>query len=146
MASRIKSLFRNLVIYGLGDVATSLVSFLLLPLYTRYLAPADYGVIAMLLTIEAVAKIVFRWGVDTAFMRLYFDCRDTASRQRLASTIFFFLLAINGSLVLASVAASGLVEPNPSRHAQPGIARRARHREHVRHQLLLHPAAGAANR
>ena len=107
MASRIKSLFRNLVIYGLGDVATSLVSFLLLPLYTRYLAPADYGVIAMLLTIEAVAKIVFRWGVDTAFMRLYFDCRDTASRQRLASTIFFFLLAINGSLVLASVAASG---------------------------------------
>ena len=63
MASRIKSLFRNLVIYSpLGDVATSLISFLLLPLYTRYLAPADYGVIAMLLTIEAVAKIVFAGG------------------------------------------------------------------------------------
>jgi O-antigen/teichoic acid export membrane protein len=107
VASRIKSLFRNLVIYGLGDVATSLVSFLLLPLYTRYLAPADYGIIAMLLTIEAVAKILFRWGVDTAFMRLYFDCGDTAGRQRLASTIFFFLLAVNGSLVVASVAASG---------------------------------------
>jgi O-antigen/teichoic acid export membrane protein len=107
VASRIKSLFRNLVIYGLGDVATSLVSFLLLPLYTRYLAPADYGTIAMLLTIEAVGKIVFRWGVDTAFMRLYFDCTDDRSRQRLASTIFFFLLAINGSLVVASIAASG---------------------------------------
>ena len=46
----------------------------------------------MLLTIEAVAKIVFRWGVDTAFMRLYYDCADQPARQRLASTIFFFLL------------------------------------------------------
>ncbi len=106
MRSRIKSLFRNLVIYGLGDVATSLVSFLLLPVYTRYLAPADYGIIAMLLTIEAVAKVVFRWGVDTAFMRLYFDCADQQARQRLASTIFFFLAAVNGVVVIAALASA----------------------------------------
>ena len=60
----------------------------------------------MLLTIEAVAKVTFRWGVDTAFMRLYYDCADQPARQRLASTIFFFLLAVNGSLVLASVLAA----------------------------------------
>jgi hypothetical protein len=93
--ARLKSLFGNLVIYGVGDVAINVVSLLLLPIYTRYLTPSDYGVIAMLLTIEAVAKVVFRWGVDTAFMRLYYDCVDTAARQRLASTIFFFLLAAN---------------------------------------------------
>ena len=52
------------------------VSLLLLPIYTQYLTPSDYGVIAMLLTIEAVAKVLFRWGVDTAFMRLYYDCAD----------------------------------------------------------------------
>jgi O-antigen/teichoic acid export membrane protein len=103
---RIKNLFRNLAIYGLGDVATSLVSLLLLPVYTRYLTPSDYGVIAMLLTIEAVAKIVFRWGVDTAFMRLYYDCADSAARQRLASTLFFFLLALNGSLLAVGLASA----------------------------------------
>jgi O-antigen/teichoic acid export membrane protein len=105
--ARIKSLFRNLAIYGLGDVATSLVSLLLLPVYTRYLSPSDYGIIAMLLTIEAVAKILFRWGVDTAFMRLYYDCADQPARQRLASTIFFFLVAVNGSLLLGGVASAG---------------------------------------
>ena len=106
MLARIKNLFGNLAIYGLGDVATSLVSLLLLPVYTRYLTPTDYGVIAMLLTIEAVAKIVFRWGVDTAFLRLYYDCTDEASRQRLASTIFFFLLAANGSLLALGITAA----------------------------------------
>jgi O-antigen/teichoic acid export membrane protein len=103
---RVKSLFRNLVIYGLGDVATSVVSLLLLPIFTSYLTKSDYGVITMLLTIEAVTKIVFRWGVDTAFMRLYFDCADQAARQRLASTIFFFLLAVNGSLVIVTLVAA----------------------------------------
>jgi O-antigen/teichoic acid export membrane protein len=101
--ARVKGLFRNLAIYGLGDVATSLVSLLLLPVYTRKLSPEEYGIIAMLLTIEAVAKILFRWGVDTAFMRMYFDCADQAARQRLASTIFFFLVAVNGTLLAAGV-------------------------------------------
>jgi O-antigen/teichoic acid export membrane protein len=97
--TRLKDLFGNLVIYGLGDVATSIVSLLLLPVFTSYLTPADYGIIAMLLTIEAVTKVLFRWGVDTAFMRLYYDCADQPARQRLASTIFFFLLAVNGTLL-----------------------------------------------
>ena len=107
MLARVKNLFGNLAIYGLGDVATSLVSLLLLPVYTRYLTPSDYGVIAMLLTIEAIAKVALRWGVDTAFMRLYYDCADHVARQRLASTLFFFLLGANGSLVLAGIASAG---------------------------------------
>ena len=107
MFSRIKSLFQNLAVYGLGDAATSIASLLLLPVYTRYLTPEDYGVITMLLMIEAVAKVTFRWGVDTAFMRLYYDCQDQLARQRLASTIFFFLLAINGALVCIVVAGAG---------------------------------------
>jgi len=104
---RLKQLFRSLSIYGLGDAAAAAVNLLLLPIYTRYLTPQDYGVVTMLLTIEAVAKVVFRWGVDTAFMRLYYDCRDEAARQRLASTIFFFLLAVNGVLVAGSLATAG---------------------------------------
>ena len=90
MLARIKTLFRHLAVYGLGDVATSLISLLLLPVYTQYLTPSDYGVIAMLLTVEASGKILFRWGVDTAFMRLYYDCTDQKARQRLSSTLFFF--------------------------------------------------------
>jgi O-antigen/teichoic acid export membrane protein len=104
---RLTSLFRSLSIYGLGDAATSLVNLLLLPIYTNYLTRQDYGIVTMLLTIEAVAKVVFRWGIDTAFMRLYYDCRDDVARQRLASTIFFFLLVVNGLLVAVSLAASG---------------------------------------
>jgi O-antigen/teichoic acid export membrane protein len=103
---RLLGLFRNLAIYGLGDAATSLVSFLLLPIYVRYLSPEDYGVISLLLTVEVVSKIVFRWGVDASFMRLYYDCPDQPARQRLASTIFWFLIAVNGTALALVLAAS----------------------------------------
>jgi O-antigen/teichoic acid export membrane protein len=63
----------------------------------------------MLLTIEAVTKILFRWGVDTAFIRLYYDCTELAARQRLASTLFFYLLAANGTVLAAAVLLSGWI-------------------------------------
>lgn len=100
MRERITSLFKNLTIYGVGDVATNLVSFLLLPIYVRHLSPVDYGIIGLLLSVEVVAKIVFRFGLDGSFMRMYFDCADDRARQTLASTVFAFLLVVDGVILL----------------------------------------------
>lgn len=112
MFQRLKALGRDLAVYGAGDVAAQAISFLLLPIYVRYLSPGDYGVLALLLTVEMLTKILFRWGVDASFMRMYYDCPDQEARRRLASTVFFFLLAANG-VVLAAVLA---LAPTLSRH------------------------------
>lgn len=109
MFQKLRELSRNLAIYGLGDVAISLVNFLLLPLYVRYLSPEDYGALGLLGSVEVVAKIFFRWGLDGSFMRFFYECEDERARQRLASTIFFFLLALNGVLLALSWAASPLL-------------------------------------
>jgi O-antigen/teichoic acid export membrane protein len=107
--ARLSALGRNFAIYGLGDVATNIVSFLLLPLYTRFLTPEDYGAISLLLTVEVVAKIVFRCGLDASFMRLFYDCESDADRQRLASTIFWFLTALNGVILALLLLAAPFV-------------------------------------
>ena len=104
MFHRLKTLFTHTVTYGLGDVATSLVGLLLLPVFTRYLSSVEYGIIALLVSVEAVTKVLFRWGVDSAFLRLSYDCADQRARQRLASSIFFFLLTINIGLLLIGLA------------------------------------------
>ncbi len=104
MRTRLTNLFKNLTVYGLGDVATNIVSFLLLPIYVRHLSPSDYGVISLLLSVEVVAKIVFRFGLDASFMRLYFDCHDLKARQRLASTLFLFLFIVDGAVLLVVLA------------------------------------------
>jgi len=105
---KIRELSKSLAVYGAGDVAVQALNFLLLPVYVQYLTKADYGVLALLASVEAPVKLFFRWGVDGAFMRYWYDCEDERARQRLASTIFFFLLAVNGALLIVSVAAAPL--------------------------------------
>ncbi len=106
MFVRLKTLLFNLVVYGAGDVAVQLTGFLLLYFFTRLLAPADYGVLSLLLTVELVVKILARLGVDASFMRLYYDCPDEDTRRRLASTLFFFLLVVDAGLLAIGLAAT----------------------------------------
>jgi len=99
LGSRLRELSKNITIYGLGDVAVSIVSFLLLPVFVDYLDARDYGVLGVLGSIEVIGKIVFRFGLDGSFMRFFYDCETDDERRRLASTIFFFLLALNGAVL-----------------------------------------------
>ena len=121
MFAKIRALSRDVTVYGLGDVAVSIVNFFLLGLYVKYLDVADYGVIGMLGSLEVAAKIAFRFGLDGAFMRLFYDRETAADRQRLASTIFFFLLALNGAVVtalmVAAPALSGVLLDGPQHTA-----------------------------
>ena len=105
-AGKLRELSKNSAIYGVGDVAIQIVNFLLLRVYVLYLSKEDYGILALLGSVEAITKLFFRWGVDGSFMRFWFDAEDGAARQRLASTIFFFLLAVNGVLLVAAFAAA----------------------------------------
>jgi len=106
LRQKIRELSKNLAIYGLGDAGIQAVNFLLLPVYVQYLSKFDYGVLALLASVEAVTKLFFRWGVDGSFMRFWYDCEDDAARQRLSSTLFFFLLALNGGLLIVAAVAS----------------------------------------
>jgi O-antigen/teichoic acid export membrane protein len=98
-----------MAIYGLGDVAISIVNFCLLGLYVKYLSAEDYGVLGLLGSVEVVAKIVFRFGLDGSFMRFFYECDTDEQRQELASTIFFFLLALNGIVLVGLIAAAPAV-------------------------------------
>jgi O-antigen/teichoic acid export membrane protein len=106
---KLRELAVNLTVYGMGDVAVQLASFLLLPVYTIVLSPTDYGAIALLLIVEQVVRVVNRWGIDASFMRFYFDCPDVAARRELASTIFIFLAVASGGLMAAGLVAAPYV-------------------------------------
>lgn len=109
MRTAYSSLARNVAVYGAGDVAVSAVSFLLLPLYIRHLSPEDYGALALLIAVESVSKIMFRWGLDGAFMRFYLDRRESGALEQLASTICLFLAIASGVLVGVALLASSVI-------------------------------------
>ncbi|MBP2647191.1 MAG: conserved rane protein of unknown function [Gemmatimonadetes bacterium] len=100
-----KRLGRETMTYGLGVILGRAVSFLMLPVYTRFLTPADYGIMQLLdLTVD-VAAIFFTAGASSGVQRFYFKTTDPAARARLLSTTFFLVLGLGcaGALTLATL-------------------------------------------
>ena len=108
LVSQIKRLGKHSVIYGLGGLIQRIVAVLLLPLYTRYLNPSDYGAIEALVALSAVIFALLRAGIQSSFFRFYFDAEDDRRRLTVVRTSFWFTM---GGATAALVA--GLVFAGP---------------------------------
>jgi O-antigen/teichoic acid export membrane protein len=94
LGQQLGRLAKQSAIYGLGSMVSRLLAVLLLPLYTHYLTPSDYGKVAILTAWSAVLVIVLRAGISTAFFRFYFDAEDDAGRTRVVRTSFWFTMTM----------------------------------------------------
>jgi O-antigen/teichoic acid export membrane protein len=112
LAAQIQRLGKHSVIYGLGGLIQRIVAVLLLPLYTRFLDPADYGRIEVLVALSAVVFALLRAGIQSSFFRFYFQAEDEPGRQTVIRTSFWFTM---GTATLALGA--GLALAGPISHA-----------------------------
>lgn len=82
-----------------------LVGFLLLPLYTRFLTPADYGVLAVLSVTTGVLTIVLSLGIPSGMLRFYFDPDEKIRNQVIYSSIgAVFVMTTAGGILIAGLA------------------------------------------
>ncbi len=109
MFERLKELFRHSVVYGLGSVVARILSVLLLPLYTRYLSPGDYGLIETLIALSAVLTALVAQAMKSAFFRFYFDSAEEERRLLVVRTAFWYVFAAATAVLVVGVAFSGQI-------------------------------------
>lgn len=104
---RRRSVVKAASIYALGTAMGRLMGFALLPLYTSYLTPADYGLITMLSLAGEVVNIVITVGATAGIARFYLTSTDETYRRRLVSSAFLTQLGLAtlGMLVFMALAA-----------------------------------------
>ena len=96
----LKEVTRHTSIYGMGGMATKVIGFFLLPLYTHYLTPADYGVLGLLYISMRVLDIVVIQGLTTSIFRAYsFDYKDDPANQKEAVCTAYYY-SIGSALLL----------------------------------------------
>ena len=91
-----KSWLSSLINYGkwyfISSVLTKGLSVLLLPIYTRYLSPEDFGVLQSLNSIAIFLPILLSCSLDSAIARYYHNLKhDNAKLAIMFSTIFWFV-------------------------------------------------------
>jgi O-antigen/teichoic acid export membrane protein len=107
LGPQLKRLAKHSAIYGLGGLVSRILAVLLLPLYTRYLSPSDYGKVETLIALTTVAGIVLRMGLHSAFFRFYFDSAEPAHRRLVLRTSFWFTMATATAGLLAGLLLAG---------------------------------------
>jgi len=67
------ALLRGSLLYTIGSVVPRIGIFLLLPIYTLGMGPADFGIFSLMLSLAGLLTILYRLGLDGALLRFHFD-------------------------------------------------------------------------
>jgi O-antigen/teichoic acid export membrane protein len=111
LGGQLKRLGKHSAIYGLGGLVSRILAVLLLPLYTRFLTPSDYGKVETLIALTTVIGIALRMGIHSAFFRFYFDSPEPAARRLVLRTSFWFTMAMaTAGLLVGSILAGPIAD------------------------------------
>ncbi len=100
----IRETTKHTSIYGMGGMATKVIGFFLLPLYTHYLTPADYGVLGLLYITMRVLDIIVIQGLTTSIFRAYsFDFKDQPEHQHEAVRTAYYYSIGSALLMFGSM-------------------------------------------
>lgn len=83
----------NVLIYGCGLMIVNGLSFAMLPFYTREFAPAQYAIIALMITLLPFSRYIFSLEICQAAP--IYSSDDTVNAWKYISTGFWFTLIVN---------------------------------------------------
>ena len=110
----LKKLASQTAVYGLSSVIGRLLNYLLVPLYTRYFLPSEYGVVTEMYAYVAFLVVVLTYGFETAFFRFSkkdYDVKvvySTALISLLISSTLFVLLVFLSSDSISNLMGYGI--------------------------------------
>jgi O-antigen/teichoic acid export membrane protein len=100
-----QSFLRHTAVYGIGSLLVPAASFLLLPLYTRALVPAEYGVLEILSRAGEVAVFILLFrGIRQAVLALHGRTSNPEERARVIASAFT-VVGIIGAVGIAGAGA-----------------------------------------
>lgn len=97
----LKKLASETLFYGVGGLGARLINYLLVPFYTRWFTPDEYGIVTELYAYASFLLIVLTHGMETAFLRM-------AGKQRHAEKTYFATALCSVAVVCVGVGASTL--------------------------------------
>ena len=98
----ISALGRETLAYGVGGVALRLLSLLLLPILTNFLSPTEYGVVALLTALMAIAQPIFSLGSGALMGLVYFEADSNQEKATVVWSTLVLHLAAAAVLLMSA--------------------------------------------
>lgn len=96
--SKLSQLLNHGFVYGLTSSLQNILSFLLLPIFTVYFTPSEFGIYSIILLANTLASAIFNLGAPSALGRYYFEENTEDFRRKIISAAL--LITICGAILL----------------------------------------------
>jgi len=97
---------RHVSIYALGSIIRQLVGFIMLPVYTSYLSPSDYGVVSLLVVMVSLCEVLIGARFGQAMPKFFYEQADSEWRNTVVSTALLVTACISVLVTLLVIASS----------------------------------------
>ena len=94
-----RNLIRDTLLYGIGDILVKAIAFLLIPLYTKSLLPAEYGVYQLIVIFITVSMVFALGGMNVALFR-HFVVEQSQRRRRELFTATVVWVAASSAIII----------------------------------------------
>ena len=111
LKSEVKSVGRHSLIYMLGPALSKIVGFVLIPVYTRFIAPDEFGVMSIVDVAMTLTMMLLSMGIGDSMARFYYAETCPLERRRLVSTVLLGPSLISLPLILLIVWLAGAACP-----------------------------------
>lgn len=91
---RLVAILKNSLFYTFASTLQGLVSFLLLPIYTKYLFPSDYAILALVTSFTSIVSTIITLQVHTGIPRFINKFLKDADRAKVYFSSIFILLFV----------------------------------------------------
>jgi O-antigen/teichoic acid export membrane protein len=90
----IKILFKGSFSLGLSEGISKIIGLILLPIFTFYLSPEDFGVISLVMIISNFLNLIYNPGILSATTRLFYLTENESDKQNLIGSAAVFFLVV----------------------------------------------------
>ena len=98
-----RQLFKDIAIYGIGDILLKATAFITLPIYTRIFTPEDYGIWNLIFVIAGFLSSILALGGESAYARFFFEVKTLREKQLITSTWLSFLALWSLAVIVCSL-------------------------------------------
>jgi O-antigen/teichoic acid export membrane protein len=93
---RNRQLLINSVYYTIGEVLPRIIGFFLLPVLTRCLTPAEYGINSYTNTVMLFSSAVATLSLNSFLLRNYYKEEGPEAKKKIVGNVFLLMLLTNG--------------------------------------------------
>lgn len=112
--SKIKELASDTAVYGLSSVVARFLNYLLVPFYTGFFAPGEYGVISLIFAAFVFLNVIFTFGMESSYIRYGSEregskdvFRTIQSTMFAAGTVFALLMYFSSGWMMPLLSLEG---------------------------------------